>query len=59
MACRSISSTSINSCDVMGISIDIVFALKHLAWLAEASSNCSKPVRPSSSAHGIKVNRVV
>ena len=59
MACRSISSTSINSCDVMGISSDTVFALEHLAWLAEASSNQSKPVRSSSSAHGIKGNRVV
>ena len=59
MACRNISSTSINSCDIMGISIDIVFTLKQLAWLAEASSNRSKPVRSSSSVHGIIGNRVV
>ena len=31
----------------MGISIDIVFALKHLAWLAETSSNRLKPDQAS------------
>ena len=54
-----ISSASINSCDVVGISINIVIALEHLAWLAETSSNRSRPVRSSSSVHGIKGNRVV
>ena len=43
----------------MGISINIVIALKHLAWLAEGSSNQSKLVRSSLSKHGIKGNSVV
>ena len=43
----------------MGNSINIVIALEHLAWLAQTSSNQSKPVRSSSSVHGIKGTRVV
>ena len=43
----------------MGISINIGITLKHLAWLAESSSNQSKPVWTSLSVHGIKGNRMV
>ena len=43
----------------MGISINIVIALKHLACLTDDSSNQSKPVRSSLSVHSIKGNYMV
>ena len=54
-----ISSASINSCDVVGISINAVSALHQSLWLDGTSRIWFELVLSSSSVHGIKGNRVV
>ena len=54
-----ISSVSINSCDIVEISINAVSTLHQSLWLDGTSRIWFEPVASSLSAHGIKVNHVV
>ena len=54
-----ISSASINSCDVVGISINAVSALHQSLWLVGTGQFWFELATSSLSEHGIKGNRVV